>query len=625
MNARVPSVATPLAALGCESDADALLVLPKGYVDMRAPLRRLSQAPLDSPLFLRATVKSKIGYDRHKERTYSPFPARLGITMQLDDGQYEASVFGSTGDWREIRAGDEVTFTAKVTVFRDERTLSDVCLAAATGRVGPLYAGIQGRLSGALVAQALRLAVQNRAALRDAAQRIAEEPVVVSALGAHGFREPEPFLVHLHSPKTPLVGANALAAARAATVAQVRHAGGLRPSFAAPQDVIPIDDDLRRLVPAQPETLSPGQRDALNRIRKAIKAHRAARVLLNGDVGSGKTLVFLLAAASVAESGFRVAIMVPSELVAMQIHAQATRRFPGLRPALVTGAAAGGASDDSLMLIGTQALLSRPLAGSLRLLVIDEQHKFSVEQRGALAGDATHVIEASATPIPRSLALALFDGWTEARIPGCPVEKTIRCHLLHDTDRRTAAHIVSEHIEAGRKVVFLYAQLGGGKPSTKSVLEAAARLEQRFPGKVCALHGKLKPGAKERTLADFAAGLKPILVSTTVIEVGVDVPDVGCMVVSSAERFGVAQLHQLRGRLVRNGGVGDFVMLTGKPVDGAGTQRLRAVRDTTDGFALAERDMHLRGFGDVLGEMQSGAAQTLFKLARLEPKDFLPA
>lgn len=625
VNARAPVLAHPLSALGCESDADALLVLPKGFVDMRTPLRRVSDQPLDILLFFRAQVYSRVGFDRNKNRTHSPFPARLCITMQMDDGQYEANVFGAsnTGDWKEIRNGSVLTFTATITLFRNQRSLSNLTLAMPTGRVEPLYAGVPGRVSGTTVTEAVISALHDRSSTTEARKRIAANPVIVESLRQSGYTYAGAFLRDLHVPENPTDGFQALEAARTATVAQVRSAGGQRPSRAAPTDSIPIDDDLRRLVPAQPETLSAGQRDALNTIRKAIKAHKAARVLLNGDVGSGKTLVFLLAAASVAESGFRVAIMVPNELVAKQIHVQATRRFPGLRPALIIGADTNATPEDSLMLIGTQALLSRNLAGPLRLLVIDEQHKFSVEQRTALIGEATHVIEASATPIPRSLALALFDGWVEARITGCPVDKTIRCHLLHDLDRGEAVRIVGDHLAGGRKVVFLYAKLAAGKSDTKSVLEASERLEERFPGKVACLHGKLKSAEKEKTLAEFASGQKPILVSTTVIEVGVDVADIGCMVVSSAERFGVAQLHQLRGRLVRNGGVGNFVMLTDKPVEGTGSERLRAVRDTVDGFALAERDMQIRGFGDVLGEMQSGATQTLFKAARLEPQDFL--
>ncbi|TBR75388.1 MAG: DEAD/DEAH box helicase [Burkholderiaceae bacterium] len=619
-------MAHPLSALGGESDADALLVLPKGYVDMRVPTRRLAAQPLNKLLFFQAKLTARAGYDENRASTRSPFPSRLCLTLQFDNGQFVGNIFGraNTGQWREIKVGSRLTFTAKVTIFRGERCLTDISLATATGKVHALYGGMPGRVSADVVTACLGEAAGSRTAQSQARRRISDDPVIVSSLRQAGYGSAGAFLRDLHTPLTPADGERALAAARAATVAQVRSAGGQRPSLAAPFDSIPIDDDLRRLVPAQPETLSSGQRNALNLIRKAIKTHRASRVLLNGDVGSGKTLVFLLAAASVAESGFRVAVMVPSELVARQIHAQAARRFPALRPALVTGADTRAEPGDSLMVIGTQALLSRPPAGPLRLLVIDEQHKFSVEQRAALAGDATHVIEASATPIPRSLALALFDGWIEAKIPGCPVEKRIHCHLLHDMDRGMAVRIVGDHLVAGRKVVFLYAKLAAGKADTKSAMEAAARLEQRFAGKVVCLHGKLKSADKEYALADFASGRKPILVSTTVIEVGVDVPDIGCMVVSSAERFGVAQLHQLRGRLVRNGGDGDFVMLTDKPIEGSGTERLRAVRDIADGFELAERDMHLRGFGDVLGEMQSGSAQTLFKMARLEASDFLP-
>jgi ATP-dependent DNA helicase RecG len=154
-------------------------------------------------------------------------------------------------------------------------------------------------------------------------------------------------------------------------------------------------------------------------------------------------------------------------------------------------------------------------------------------------------------------------------------------------------------------------------------LQAFERLEKSLPGQVVAIHGTLKGDEKEKAIAQFASGEKPVAVVSTVIEVGVDVPDVGCMVVNGADRFGVAQLHQLRGRLVRNGGRGDFVMMTEKVPSKFTRQRLEAVRDTPDGFALAEQDMLLRGFGDVLGDSQHGSTETVFKLARLKPEDFL--
>jgi ATP-dependent DNA helicase RecG len=258
----------------------------------------------------------------------------------------------------------------------------------------------------------------------------------------------------------------------------------------------------------------------------------------------------------------------------------------------------------------------------MSLVVIDEQHKFSVDQRHALVGAETHLIEASATPIPRSLAIALFGGWQEARIGGQPVDKLIHSYLLSESDGRgQSSRLLLDAIRAGKKAIVLYPSVTG---SDKSVTEAAARLEGVLAGKVTALHGRLSSKDKEQAFALFRTGERPVLVASTAVEVGVDVPDVACLVVCEAQRFGVSQLHQIRGRLVRNGGLGHFIMLVPDKRPKKDTmERLEAVRDVSDGFDLAERDLELRGFGDVLGEAQTGASLTLFRLTRLGPGDFL--
>jgi ATP-dependent DNA helicase RecG len=271
------------------------------------------------------------------------------------------------------------------------------------------------------------------------------------------------------------------------------------------------------------------------------------------------------------------------------------------------------------LFVGTQSLLSMP-GLDLAALVVDEQHKFSVDQRARIAGQHTHIIESSATPIPRTLALALFDGWDYALIRHGPTSKTITNHVIPEKARQQARELVQKHLRASRKVIFLYPSVNGKAGS--SVMSRGKALQEWFAGKVGIIHGKLKPQEKIDAIARFRDGTTSILVASTAVEVGVDVPDVGLMVVSGADRFGVSQLHQLRGRLVRNGGEGDFVMMTPASVSKATLERLNAVAQNNNGFDLAQRDLELRGFGNVLGDMQTGDSTTLFKLARLEPADF---
>jgi ATP-dependent DNA helicase RecG len=221
------------------------------------------------------------------------------------------------------------------------------------------------------------------------------------------------------------------------------------------------------------------------------------------------------------------------------------------------------------------------------------------------------------------LALALFDGWSYAVINHSPVHKEIRSKVVDaDDGRDEVTQMIKGHLMAGRKVIFLYPVVSEKKAG--SVQDRAKAMEARFPSMVAALHGKLKPEQKIQALEDFRSSKCPIIVASTAIEVGVDVPDVGMMVVSGADRFGASQLHQLRGRLVRNGGLGDFVMLAPKTMAKDTRARLQALVDYADGFALAEKDLALRGFGELLGEMQKGGkGATLLKLSRLEPEDFL--
>lgn len=561
-----PTTKKTIAALGCTSTAQALLVLPKGYVDKRAAYKVIRDGPVNLVCLWKARVRSVRMNDRNGNPTGSPYPAQLAVEVIFACGTViEAKVFGAPQilGWKSVESGDIITFTASLKQKYVGWTLFGIELSRATGRVHPVYVGVSGRVSGEIIEQTVDRAVADRSQITEAVELISRNVIVRERIAALGL-SPLALLKDLHRPETPQAGHRALAAARMASVAEVRWQAqtGARRRGAALQN---IDAALIQAVGEQQEKLSSGQRHALNEIRKAVNRSSSARMLLNGDVGSGKTLVFMLAAASVARAyGQRVAVMVPSEIVARQIFAQALRRFPDLMPILLAGGS-NAAVGESKMIIGTQSLLHCKELGPLALLVVDEQHKFSVAERSVLAGPETHVIEASATPIPRSLALALFDGWSEAKIAGYPVDKTIKCHLITSEQRSVATALVRKHLVAGKRIVFLYPQVESKVESKKSVTSIAEMLEERFPGKVVSLHGRLKTAEKSAALAEFASGVKPIAVSSTVIEVGVDIADICCMVVSGADRFGVAQLHQLRGRLVRNGGSGDFVMMTANP------------------------------------------------------------
>lgn len=612
-----------LALIDCHEPWQALLCLPKTHVDRRGAFAAIHRAPRGRPCLLKCRLISWGGYTKDDRPTRSPFPAYIKADLQFEDRTISTRFYRGKPDDFDALINSVIVIEAVVEDFSNSPVIKSPSFGVITGKIDAVYVGTQGQVSGEVIERAAQEASQNPDAVARAAKVIEESPAVMEVLSSRG-RSPRWLVQGLHSPATLAHGDEALEIAKDACVNEVKWSA--RPRRPQAPAIYCLDESLKELVSKQPETLSESQRAALNTIRKACNAQRPANILLNGDVGSGKTLVFLIALAAIAQaSGGRVAVLVPSDLVARQIHANAVNRFPHLFPCLVSGDPAVDASADALassrMFVGTQALLSRDLP-ALEAVVVDEQHKLSVDQRNALLCEHTHVIEASATPIPRTLALALFDGWTYAVIKHSPVQKTIHSHVYDQDGRDDVRQLIKEHLQSGKKVVFLYPNVSG---SGNSVAKSAKALGERFPGKVVMLHGKLKPAQKIAALEQFREGSCPIIVASTAIEVGVDVPDVGLMVVSGADRFGASQLHQLRGRLVRNGGTGDFAMIAPKDISSVTRKRLQAVADHADGFSLAQKDMELRGFGELLGEMQTGGVNTLFKLSRLTPEDFLPA
>jgi ATP-dependent DNA helicase RecG len=345
---------------------------------------------------------------------------------------------------------------------------------------------------------------------------------------------------------------------------------------------------------------------------------------LQGDVGSGKTAVALLAALVALENGLQVAMMAPTEILAAQ-HAGTAERFLAatrFRAALLTGSTppalrrdllAGLACGDVPLVVGTHALIEEDVTfARLGLVIVDEQHRFGVVQRARLRekGLRPDILVMTATPIPRTLQLALYGGLDVSAIrdmpPGRqPVKTTVR-----PESRRDEVHgFVAEQVEQGRQACIIYPLVD---ESEKVDLLAATAMADHlahdvFPRyAVGLLHGRMPPAVKDDVMRRFAGGEIQVLVATTVVEVGVDVPNATVMVVEHAERFGLSQLHQLRGRVGRGAHQSYCVLLYQEPLGEVASARLRAVSETTDGFAIAEKDLELRGAGDVAGTRQAG-------------------
>ena len=381
---------------------------------------------------------------------------------------------------------------------------------------------------------------------------------------------------------------------------------------------------LRRYV--LPFPLTGAQKRAVREISDDFTSGRAMARLLQGDVGSGKTIVAGLALLIAAKNGAQGALMAPTEILAEQ-HAESLASWltgAGVRIALLTGRVKGAARRKLLeqlqagaidVLVGTHALAeSRVQFKRLGLVVVDEQHRFGVAHRARLfrKGDTPHVLVMTATPIPRSLAWAIYGELDVSVLDEKPPGRSeVVTRVRDEAGREKVYRFAGERVAAGERVYVVVPAIDErARGEIAATRETAKRVSDALPGiPVGVLHGRLLPAERQSVLADFAAGRRPILVSTTVVEVGVDVPEATLMVVENAEIFGLAQLHQLRGRVGRSSRRSWCALIAGRGATEEARRRLSVLESTSDGFVIAEKDLEARGPGDLMGTRQSGLPQ----------------
>jgi len=398
-----------------------------------------------------------------------------------------------------------------------------------------------------------------------------------------------------------------------------RHA-----ALVKPRPVV-VDDRVRDAArKALPFKLTAGQRDALREIVTDMQRPQPMNRLLQGDVGSGKTIVALLAAVVAMENDQQVAFMAPTEILAVQ-HYLTLRRLletSRFRVGALTGGLGTARRRDVLaeaaagalnLVIGTHALAEEAVSfRHLGLVVIDEQHRFGVNQRATLRekGAMPDVLVMTATPIPRTLGLTAFGDLDVSVIRDLPPGRQPIATLAKPESRREDVYrLARTALESGRQAYVIYPIIEDSeKVDVRAATSMADHLQlEVFPEyRVALLHGRLKPDEKDRVMASFARGEVHVLVSTTVVEVGVDVPNATVMIVEHADRFGLSQVHQLRGRIGRGEHASTCVLMYEPPLAEGGRARLDALVETTDGFAIAERDLEQRGPGDFFGTRQSG-------------------
>ena len=445
----------------------------------------------------------------------------------------------------------------------------------------------------------------------------------------------------LHSPKILSEGEAALECARRIS-ALAMQSSALLQTLRNHHPKAPIAIDLvavQRMKNSLPEKLTNDQVTVIDRVCELMSSPKAFSALLSGDVGTGKTLAYLIPAIAAHQAGAQVAIMAPTQLLADQLYNQLCSRFSTEIRGAQRIEASQTIGDPGYILVGTSGLVNSAKKSSWlpNLLICDEQHKMSTDTRERLVANWTHVLNVSATPIPRSLATALYEGMEILNLRQSPVRKEIRSHVCDMSQKSSIMKAIKDTLKHDERCAIVYPTVRVNTTAADDVEElkeddivhtvesSFEGFNRSFPGKVVMLHGKMNPDDVRSNIDRMRRGDAQIMIASTVIETGIDIPSVSLMVVRNAECFGISQLHQLRGRLVRNGGNGDFIMAVENMDDlnESSLARLNALAATTDGYELAERDLIQRGMGNFSGTAQSGSSPTVFRQIKLDVTDFM--
>ncbi len=609
-----PALAPLLArAIGGERVVDVLFHLPDSYIDRGTRLSIRAARPGTV-----ATLAVEVVRQEAPANTRQPWR----VVVRDETGTAELVFFGSPR--RALAPGTRLLVSGKVERFGERITLPHPDHVVPDGTeippVDPVW-GLTAGLSPRVLARTIRAALERIPELPEwhdkALLRREGWPGFAAALAA--VQAPAALPVP-EAPRRRLAYDELLANQVAVAWARARERS--RPGRALAGDGRLRDKALARFG----FTPTPSQVGALAEIDADLAAPRRMLRLLQGDVGAGKTLVAALAMLRAVEAGAQAALMAPTEVLAKQHHATLSRLCP-VPVALLTGSIKGvarsrvlaGLADGRVPIaIGTHALFQDAVAyKDLAVAVIDEQHRFGVDQRLLLGakGERTDVLVMTATPIPRTLLLTQWGEMAVSRLAGkpagrLPIRTTL--HSLATLDGVIGA--VARKLDEGARIYWVCPQVAESEASDLAAAEARyAALAAEFGTRVGLAHGQQDTPVRDAALAAFAAGRTRLLVATTVVEVGVDVPEATVMVVEHAERFGLAQLHQLRGRVGRSTAPSFCLLLHADGLNEGARRRLTLLRDTEDGFLIADEDFRLRGSGDLLGTRQSG--QQGFRLA----------
>lgn len=629
--AQIPAA---LARIGIHSHAEALLVAPVSYTNYSVPIAVLPVPDLDEPTFIRVLLKSLVLTGSGGQQVDSNGQPRMAKGEVLDELGNEASyvAFQSLRSWKEVQPGQDIHLYGRMSIRGRKRLFYDVVLVRPelVGKVIPVYAGKTGVASADTIAQGVEAA---RGAIGQAAELLLEK----TGLARDSFERacalsPERLLHDLHWPRTMRDATVALAAARKVSIrgvyerVRLMKEGVCDPNSALGMTIDVAIDRIQAYLERLPFALTMDQRRAIWEILQDLVSDTVMRRMLSGDVGTGKSVVFLTIAALAVEARKSVAVIAPNSLLVRQLEGELAAYYPEIHRAIVVSGKkmSAEAFETPGVFFGTTALLNaaRAAGKAFFMVVSDEQQKFSVDQRESLLDLGGNLLESTATAIPRSVALVAMGGIDVSILRQSPVDKKIRSRIVKPAQQRDLFDFVKKQIQLGYQAAIIYPQVEiGGKRAVgadgrdRSLKAAATRFAKMFGDRVGVLHGKLKKNEKQPVLDKMLSGELDLLVASSLIEIGVTLPSLRVVVVVNPELFGVSQLHQLRGRLARKGGVGFFFMLDAEgTLKGDSLARMKLLEECSDGFLLAERDAEARGAGEVFRDYgkQSGDTSSLF-------------
>jgi ATP-dependent DNA helicase RecG len=621
-----PQVAKQLKKLGLTRAVDLLYHLPTGSIE------RIRAAAASAALLGRNVILELTPVETRESRS-GRGPTRIFATDA--DGNMISLIYFNNPGWakRSLPIGEKRVVSGKLEPYGDEWQIIHPEVTepgqgpepALREPVYPLTEGLTNRRLGELAAAALERAPE------------LTEWIEPSLAAREGWRAWRTSLAETH--REPGADAARRRLAYDEIFANQLALLLLRQS-ARRNRTVPLAGDGRLTERLElPYQLTGAQRRVIEEIRGDLAQSAPMLRLLQGDVGSGKTLVALMAMLTAVESGAQAALLAPTEILARQHHATLLGQLDsiGVRVAILTGREKGRARDSVLMgladgsidvLVGTHAIFQEKVTyKNLGLAVIDEQHRFGVSQRLLLSSKAErppHLLVMTATPIPRTLTLTQYGEMDVSRIDEMPPGRTpVETRVISDEKLPDMIDGLGRHIAGGGQAYWVCPLVEESEKTDAAAAEERARvLKLRFgDDKVGLVHGRMKGPDKDSVMARFASGDLAVLVATTVIEVGVDVPNATLMIVEGAERFGLAQLHQLRGRVGRGTGKSVCLLVRGQKLTETSRARLALMRDSNDGFRIAEEDLRLRGPGEILGTKQSG--EEAFRVATVEDVEAL--